>query len=344
MGTDEDKIKDCAKAVLGSCLNVTRQDRVLVIFDRFGQQIAEAFSRAALEADCDICLRYIMYEEQKLSSDMDKYLNNIRQSIASSNVLIFCVAAADECTRFRVKILRTAVINDSKILHMPGVSEEMFADSSYQLDFSKLQKSGHALLKKLNKDEVIEINTKTSEGTSHTLRLSTKDRKAHICGGKAQPGEILNIPTGEVFIAPLEDSAQGSLVLNGSGPNCVFRAPEEVILKFNAGVLDIENSHFPDEPNSKRLLEQVLTPARNWGTVNITLGEFGIGLNASVQDITGNIIMDEKAGGTAHIALGDNTAFGGELDCQYHHDLVFVPSSVKVGNSSLKVEWRKTKK
>lgn len=338
-----DKLKNCAKDVLTTCLKVGRHDSVLVIFDKFGQGIAEAFSRAAIESDCDITLRYVIYEEQKHSSDIDRYLNNIRQSIASSNVLIFAVTDADECTRFRIKILGTAVTNASKILHLPGVSEEMFVDSSYELDFSKLQKSGHALLRTINENEDIEISTKTSQGTSHILRLSTKGRRGHICGGIAQPGQIMNIPTGEVYIAPVENSAHGSLVLNGSGPNCVFRPPEEIILNFKEGVLDIEKSYFPDEPNSKRLLEQVLTPAKNWGTSNITLGEFGIGLNASVQNLTGNVIMDEKAGGTAHIALGANIPFGGQLDGQVHYDLVFIPTSIKVGKESLKVEWRKTK-
>ena len=52
------------------------------------------------------------------------------------------------------------------------------------------------------------------------------------------------------------------------------------------------------------------------------LGEFGIGLNPAIDQVTGCTLLDEKMLGTAHIALGENRALGGINNSALHWDLV----------------------
>jgi leucyl aminopeptidase (aminopeptidase T) len=51
--------------------------------------------------------------------------------------------------------------------------------------------------------------------------------------------------------------------------------------------------------------------------------------------------MDEKAYGTAHIAIGLNTAFGGKNKATYHHDIVFFPSIIEIDGKKINIDWLK---
>jgi hypothetical protein len=52
------------------------------------------------------------------------------------------------------------------------------------------------------------------------------------------------------------------------------------------------------------------------------LAEIGVGLNPAVQRLTGNMLLDEKAAGTAHVALGSSFFLGGTVQASIHCDLV----------------------
>jgi aminopeptidase len=53
------------------------------------------------------------------------------------------------------------------------------------------------------------------------------------------------------------------------------------------------------------------------------VGEFAFGLNESISEYTGNLLLDEKIGGTVHLALGRSvTGTGGENESGLHWDMV----------------------
>lgn len=103
-----------------------------------------------------------------------------------------------------------------------------------------------------------------------------------------------NFPSGEVFTGPVEDSAEGEVrfsfpvVTQG-------RVISDVWLKFEAGkVIDASAAK-----NEAFLLESLDSDegARR-------LGEIAVGTNFGITKFTGQILLDEKIGGTAHMALG----------------------------------------
>ncbi len=65
------------------------------------------------------------------------------------------------------------------------------------------------------------------------------------------------------------------------------------------------------------------------GTGADVIAELGIGLNHAVRP-RGHVMLDEKAGGTAHVAIGRNTGpYGGDNDATIHVDCIFSAPEVE---------------
>jgi aminopeptidase len=150
-------------------------------------------------------------------------------------------------------------------------------------------------------------------GPDCDLRMSIEGRTfLNSCGTH-------NMPDGEIFTGPVESSAEGwvrfryPLVHKG-------REVEGVELKFEQGQV----VRWSAEKNQAYLEEMLHTdPGARF------LGEFGIGTNDSLQHLTRNILLDEKIGGTIHLALGagypdtgseNRSAIHWDMLCDMRHD------------------------
>jgi aminopeptidase len=137
-----------------------------------------------------------------------------------------------------------------------------------------------------------EILDRTDEmqilGVKTDLTLSVKGRNAVV-------GDIThNVPGGEVFSAPVDDSAEGEIFYEY--PAIAYgKEVQGIRLKFNEG----EVVDYSAEKNEELLKTMIQTDggARR-------LGELGIGTNDGIKRFTKNILFDEKIGGTVHLALG----------------------------------------
>jgi leucyl aminopeptidase (aminopeptidase T) len=160
-------------------------------------------------------------------------------------------------------------------------------------------------------------------GTDLTFRMG--GRPIHIDTGiLTTPGAFGNLPAGEVFVAPLETSAHGTLVVDLAIADLVMDGP--VTLQFHGGrVIAVEGGA------AALLLERRLA-ADPSATV---LGEFGIGANPYAR-IRGRVTTDEKVLGTIHIALGSNHQFGGLQVSDHHYDCVTTLPRILLDGE----EWR----
>jgi aminopeptidase len=122
-----------------------------------------------------------------------------------------------------------------------------------------------------------------------------------------------NMPSGEVFTGPIEDSAQGRL--RCGFPVC--RAGRELV-----GIeLEFENGRVISARASEG--EEYLRAMLDLDPGARKIGELGLGLNPGIQRFTGSILYDEKIGGTVHLALGRSyPETGGVNDSALHWDLI----------------------
>jgi len=128
----------------------------------------------------------------------------------------------------------------------------------------------------------------TLRGPNVDLTLSMRGRTFINCFGDR------NLPDGEIFTGPVEDSAQGWVrytypaVYQG-------RVVEGIELTFDKGRVVKAGAH----KNEDLLLAMIDSDA---GARYI--GEFAIGTNFGITRFTRNILLDEKIGGSFHMALG----------------------------------------
>lgn len=144
-------------------------------------------------------------------------------------------------------------------------------------------------------------------GEDTDLAFNVKGRKwINCCGEK-------NMPDGEVFTAPIEDSANGTIRFTFPG---IFsgREIEDIKLVFKDGKVMKASATKGDE-----LLQQLL---KIDGADRI--GEAAIGTNYGITRFTKNMLFDEKMGGTIHMALGLNPApeTGGLNKSALHWDIL----------------------
>jgi len=128
----------------------------------------------------------------------------------------------------------------------------------------------------------------TLQGPNVDLKLSVAGRTFINCFGDK------NLPDGEIFTGPVEDSANGWVrytypaVYQG-------RVVEGIELSFEQGRV-VKASAKKNDDLLQRMLE------RDAGARYI--GEFAIGTNFEINRFTHNILLDEKIGGSFHMALG----------------------------------------
>ncbi len=122
-----------------------------------------------------------------------------------------------------------------------------------------------------------------------------------------------NFPDGEIYTAPLEDRTRGRIRFSYPA---IYRGQivEGITLEFDGGrVVDATATR-----NEELLLKTLDTDAGAR-----VLGEIGIGTNYGVSEFTGEILLDEKIGGTVHLAVGASyPETGGVNESAVHWDMV----------------------
>lgn len=183
------------------------------------------------------------------------------------------------------------------------VSRALFLDRPDPIaawhELSELQAG---IVERLSRAREIRIE---AEGTD--LKLAVEGRTWINSDGKH------NMPSGEVFTGPLEDSAQGSIRFSApSSPRGV--EVEGVELTFAGGKVSAARAQ-----RGERYLHEALEtdPGARF------LGELGIGTNEGIDRATGLVLLDEKIAGTVHLALGRSyPETGGCNRSALHWDLI----------------------
>lgn len=144
-------------------------------------------------------------------------------------------------------------------------------------------------------------------GDRTDIKFNVEGRKWVSCEG------LFNFPDGEIFTSPIEDSATGEIYFDFPA---IYRGNEahKIHLKLEGGKVVEAKAEKGDE-----FLQSML----NMDAGSRFVGEIAIGTNERVTDVTGNILFDEKIGGSIHMALGASyPETGGKNESGLHWDII----------------------
>ena len=177
---------------------------------------------------------------------------------------------------------------------------KMFFDSTLR-DWNQERSRMQQLIDVFQSAATVRITGKDTD-----ISFSTAGRTYLAGDGKC------NMPDGEIYTAPVETSVNGSVWFE-AGMYANRRIPGIRLRLDNGVVVD----HHADEN------EEFLTQILDMDPGSRTFGEFGVGLNWGIQRWTGEVLFDEKIGGTIHLALGRSyDECGGVNHSALHWDIV----------------------
>ena len=154
----------------------------------------------------------------------------------------------------------------------------------------------------LNQKSVIHIT-----GDKTDITFNVKGRIWKSCAGEC------NFPDGEVYTSPIEDSAEGQIYFDFPQ---IYRGNEAQKV-----LLTLKNGKIVDAKAEKG--EEYLNNMLDTDEGSRFVGEIAIGTNEMVQEVTGNILFDEKIGGSIHMAAGASYPdTGGKNVSGLHWDLI----------------------
>jgi leucyl aminopeptidase (aminopeptidase T) len=328
----EPAIQAGARQIVQQCLGLEPNQQLVIFVDETTIEPGVAIAEAAesVGVSCTVMLVPVSLQRRiPVHSD----LSLLAQGVArEARAILTCVNSAPECLPFRQRILETQWTARTRIGHMPGASLEVLKLAD--VNFAQLVADCHCMEVALARGRLLELISYGADGTPHSLTadIGGWDRLPVASDGVIGDGAWGNVPSGETYIAPIEGSAEGSVVINGSVPGLVMEPGTEMILHVSRGRVQ---QFEPDEGLAAQWLHETqIARAEALGDLAWSnVAEIGVGMNPAVPHLTGKMLFDEKAAGTAHVALGANMFMGGTIDASIHCDMVtWQPTVVIDGN------------
>lgn len=284
--------------ILKQCMGLKKNESCLVVSDKRLKLIGWALHKNSLE----ITKRTKLI----LTTIPEAHGTEPPKSIAKLMLKHDVILLATTMSLSHTKARKNASKKGARIASMPGITEEMMK-RALNADFNKIRKLNKELISKLKDRDKVRIRTK--KGTDIEFQLKGR-RWIGDDGIYTKKGSFGNLPSGEIFIAPLENKTNGRIAVDASiGGIGKVDKNTEIIIK-NGFIADITGGKASNK--FKNLLKNKLYK---------NVAELGIGTNYKAK-ITGNVLEDEKAAGTCHIAFGNNKHFGGKVDVPFHVDVV----------------------
>ena len=288
---------DNAIKVFENNLNLKKDEKVVIITDdRMRREAMPFYEAACIKGNETV---FLQFPANYKSGEEPPLI--IAQAMKDADVAL-CVTSAS-LTHTHAK--KEAAATGTRIGTMPGMTLSMLEKGAIEADPKVVEELTAKFTTLL--DQASDV---TIEKDGEVLSFSIVDRKGIASTGIfREKGQSGNVPSGEAFIAPLETSANGKLVVDGSIAQ-IGKVTEVV-------TLTIENGRLVEATGDQG--EDLLTLlGKDKGRL---IAEFGIGTNPAAR-ITGVVLEDEKVFGTIHIAFGSNKPFGGETEAGVHIDCV----------------------
>ena len=270
-------------------LDLTPDDRVLVVTDQKTARIAEAFHAAASSHGCAV-QTYTLPEAERPLTDVPAALSDM---LPGHTVVLNLIQALGAEVPFRINwSLEIVATKRIRFGHAPGLTEAMMSGGPMQVDYAAMSDLATRLIRGFANAQSAHITTEA--GTDLVVDIQGRrfltDVKATVERGS-------NLPCGEIYCGPVETGANGVLVIDGTAAH-LGQATAPVRLTLVGGA--VQEVACTDKKLQAEV-QKLLTVDAQAGVI----GELGIGINPAAR-LVNNMLEDEKAFRTCHVAIGGN--------------------------------------
>ena len=303
-------MEEGAHRVVGTCLAVKEGEKVVVVADAGTRAVGEALFGAALGAKAEAILALIPPHAQSGEEPPEP----LAGMMADCDVVILATSRSMTHTAAR----RLANRAGARIASLPEVTEDMMSEGALTADYLEIQRTTRRLERLMRGAKTVRLASPL--GADVTFDVTRRDWVTGDTGVCHRRGEFTTLPAGEIFVAPVEGSADGRLVLDATFLTRLSE-PASVVVKEGYA------SKVTGAPEAVAEMNRGGKDGRNFG-------KFGMGLNPRAR-ITGRLLEEEKVLGAVHIAFGDNAAFGGTVRCGVRVDAILTQATVEVDGRTI---------
>lgn len=287
------KLFTAADRAVNQALRLKPGEKYLLVTDTPKLEIAEALAFYAKKAGAEVTT-YLMTETLRPITEPTRQFKELIRGASATTYLLE--------GRFPEKPFRGFMVAEGskhgRICMMPGITRDMM-ERLVAVDFSEMAKFTKKIIRAVKDAEIVVEN---AAGTR--IAFSVKGREWHAgVGDISRKGMHGNLPAGECFTAPVEETFTGTIAIglidDKLGPGRMTFKEGRLVGYKGAGVAEVIKT-VGDDPTAR------------------VIGEFGIGTNKGAR-ICPNMLEAEKAFGTVHFAIGDSYGIGRNKS-RFHFD------------------------
>lgn len=301
------KLDTASTIAIRDCMGAKKSEKILVITDEQKRKIGLSLYENALRLG-----HRALYVEMKSGKQNGEEPSKEIAELMQKFDVVFCPTAK---SLTHTDARRAASAKGVRVATFPGITEDIMI-RGMNADYKKIAKLSVKLKKILEKGRKISVTAPS--GTDITFEITGRTAIASK-GLFHKKGESGNLPTGEAFLAPIEGTANGVFVVDGSMAGLGLIKNARIKIEVKKG--------FATKITGGKLASQLKSQLDSVGKMARNIAEFGIGTNDSAR-LSGILLEDEKVMGTVHIALGNNVSMGGSVNVPLHLDGVIKKPTV----------------
>lgn len=305
-------LRPAAETAVRQCMNLDSKESCAIVTDDRRKEIGEALYEVAREiTDDTVLLRYPPGSQHGAEPPAP-----VAAAMKSADVVLAPTSKSLSHTRARGAATDAGV----RAATLPGITEEVFT-TGLDADYEQIYEECERMLEQVTDAE--EIRVTSPQGTDITFEPGSREWLSDT-GIVHEPGEFSNLPAGEVFVSP--ETANGIYVVDGTmHPHGLLDHEIEITVE----------DGYVTAVSDDELRAELEEAAEEVGRDAYNLAELGIGTNLAVTDLVGSVLLDEKAAGTVHIAIGDDAGIGGDTDAPIHSDGILREPTVYAGGEEV---------
>jgi leucyl aminopeptidase (aminopeptidase T) len=292
-------LREAAETAVHQCLALGSDESIVVVTDDERRPIGEALYEVASEVTADATI--LQYPPG--SQHGEEPPAPVAAAMKGADAFLAPTTKSLSHTRAR----SAACEAGARGATLPGITEDVMV-AGLDADYEAIAQHCSDVVEQVRDAE--EIRVTTPAGTDITFVPGGREWNEDT-GMIREAGSFSNLPAGEVFVSPTD--ANGTYVVDGT------MRPHGLLSEGQALTFEVEDGYVTAISDDE-IRSQVETAAEQVGDDAYNLAELGIGTNVGVTELMGSVLLDEKAAGTVHIALGDDASIGGDTEAPIHLD------------------------